>query len=342
MRPMPDVVILATGGTIATSRNASSGELQVSLPGSQIASRVGAVGIEVRVEEVFRLPSTELTGAHLVDLCGEIERFTAAGVTGVVVTHGTATLEETAFFVSLVFSGDIPVIFTGAMRDADQVDADGPRNLQDALRVAVADASRGRGVLVVMDGEILNATSVVKRHANRVSAFTARQGGADGCITDAGIIYFRAPHAPTVHFSAQRVERRIDLVRSCLDLDPAVISSAMTRGVRGLVLEAMGADGIGPALKAPLLEALDQGVTVAVATRCAEGSSSPRYPVARELARRGAVFARTLDGLKARILLMLALGESPQRTDLQDLFDRVSGYACHPNAHASQKGAVPV
>jgi len=339
---MPGVVILTTGGTIATSRNPVSGELQVSLPGSQLASGMADSGIAVRIEELFCLPSTELTVDHVLHLCREIDRSSAEGTAGLVVTHGTATLEETVFFVSLVVSGETPVIFTGAMRDADQADADGPRNLRDAVRVAAADASRGRGVLVVMDGEILNAASVVKRHANRLSAFAARQGGAEGCVTDAGIVYFWGPQPAPVRFSAQRVERRIDLVRTCLDLDPAAISSALDRGVRGLVIEAMGADGIAPVLKAPLLEALHQRVAVAVATRCAEGSCSPRYPVARELARRGAVFTRTLDGLKARILLMLALGESPQRTDLQELFDRVSGSACHPNANASQKGAVPV
>lgn len=338
---MPTVVILTTGGTIATSRSSVSGELEVSLPGSELAGLVAGLGIQVRIEELFRVPSTELSVEHAVSLCGAISRAVAEEVNGIVVTHGTATLEEVAFFASLVVSGPQPVVFTGAMRDADQADADGPRNLQDALRVAAAEASRGRGVLVVMDGDILNAASVVKRHATRVSAFGAREGGAEGCVTEAGIMYSSGPHPPPVRFHAHHVERRIDLVRTCFDLDPGLIRSALDRGVRALVIEAMGGDGIAPALSAPLLEALEGGVAVVVATRCPEGSCAPRYPTARELARRGAVFAGSLDGLKARILLMLALGESPGRDDLQALFDRMSGYSFQPSGVHSRKEAIP-
>ncbi len=338
---MPRAVILTTGGTIATSRNAASGELEVSLAGSELARMVAGLGIEVRIEELFRVPSTELTVEHALGLCRAISRAVSDEVNGIAVTHGTATLEEVAFFVSLVVSGPQPVVFTGAMRDADQADADGPRNLRDALRVAAADASRGRGVLVVMDGDILNAASVVKRHANRVGAFGARQGGAEGCVTEAGLMYFSDPHPPPMRFSADRVERRIDLVRTCFDLDPAVISSALDRGVRGLVIDAMGGDGITPALKAPLLDALNGGVAVAVATRCPEGSCTPKHPVARELAQRGAVFARSLDGLKARILLMLALGESPERDDLQQLFDRMSGFSLPQGILPQPREAMP-
>lgn len=340
MSEKPWVLVLSTGGTIATTRDARSGELAVTLPGTALGGWATDAGVAVRLEEVLRLPSTALGSEDALALCRAIARAAAGGPVGIVVTHGTATLEEVAFFVSLVVPGTPPVVFTGAMREADQPDADGPRNLREALRVAAAPASRGRGVLVVMDGVILSATAVVKQHANRVGAFGSRHGGAEGGVTEAGIVYLHGPRESPVRFPAARVERRVDLVRTCFDPDPGVIASALARGVRGLVLEAMGSDGIPPALQAPLEGALDEGVAVVVATRCPAGVSAPKYPVARALARRGAVFAGALDGLKARILLMLALGDAPERDDLQLLFDRLSGTVVEVQDLPIQKGAV--
>jgi L-asparaginase len=329
---MAALALLTTGGTIATARNPRTGDLEVALSATQVAELVDEVGLPVSVEEVFRLPSTEVTLRHLVLLVDTIERTAAGDVSGIVVTHGTATMEETAFFVALSGQCKVPIVFTGAMRDASAADADGPRNMTDALNVAAAVASRGRGVLVVMDGQILNAVSATKWHANRVGAFAARHGGPEGWVGEAGILFFRPPQPPPIRFTRRCVEPRVELVRTYLALEPGVIASCIDRGSKGVVVEAMGEDGIAPALKKPLLGALNNGVAVAVATRCPEGASSPRYPVAQELARAGAAFTRTLDGLKARILLMLAIGESPGRTDFQELFDHIAGCApCSDN-----------
>ncbi|MEV0283104.1 asparaginase [Kribbella sp. NPDC050820] len=294
------VRVLTTGGTIA-SRPAPDGSVSVALGGAELVE-------SAPVREVLRKHSFAFTGSDLLTIAREVLTETAAG-DGVVVTHGTDTLEETAYLLDLV-DPPAPVVLTGAQRHAGEPDSDGPRNIADAILVAGSAAARGLGPLVVMDGRIHAARQAVKAHTQAPDAFQSF-GGPIGEVRRGEVRIWSTPQRPR-GFPLPAELPRVDIVASYVDAGGEQLAACRTAGAVGVVLEALGAGNPTPGMLAEVRACLDAGLPVVVTSRCASGPTAAVYGSGggADLKAAGALMAGPLPSSKARILLSVALASA--------------------------------
>ena len=241
---------------------------------------------------------------------------------GVVVTHGTDTMEETAYLTDLLYAGNKPVVFTGAQRNAAETDTDGPRNLRDAVRVAASPSAGGIGAVVVMGGSIEGSREATKVHTTDPRAFASPGYGPVGTVTDEGVYIFH-PRTRPVNL-AQEIEKlpRVDLVKLTAGADGAFLRAAREAGAGGIVVEAFGIGNANHEVLDEVRESVRNDVPVVVASRCPEGRVSPVYGNGGgyDLREAGAVFGGSLSGQKARLLLMVGLAVAERSsTSLEEL-----------------------
>jgi L-asparaginase len=316
------VRLITTGGTIA---NASSGRLtpQALL---RMLPRGAPPSIDVEGEAFANASSTALSLDDWRRLARRIALLLAADtrLAGVVVTSGTDTLEELAFFLHLTIDDRRPIVVVGAMRRPDAPDADGPANLANALRVAAARSARARGTLVAMHGQVHSAIEVQKRHATRVGAFDAPATETLGTVGAAGVAFRRRP-APRPRPGVLALEGeaplpRVDVLLTYQGATGDLLDAAVNAGARGLVLASAGAGSLTPSQAEAARRLAAHGVPVVLATRTGHGRTRA---LAAESA--GVLSAGDLSALKARVLLMLAIGHGSDRAHLETLFASASG-----------------
>ena len=308
------VRILTTGGTIASLPDPESGAKRPAVSGEQLVAGVPGLDrvADVQVEEVASLSSWNLTPAHMLAVARSAgEALAEPDVDGVVVTHGTDTLEETAFLTDLTLRSDGPAVFVGAMRSPDELSADGPRNLLNAVRVASAPEARGAGAVVAMSDEIHAARWVRKLDSGLVSAFRSPRRGPLGRVTPKSLeLPWLPPRGftidPPVEFS-----HGVALVSAYPGMDAAVIDAAVeAAGAAGVVVEGTGSGNVPGSAVAGIRSTLDRGLPVVVATRVPGGATPSGYGSpggGAELRGLGAVGAGPLSAGKARLLLMVLL-----------------------------------
>ena len=316
---LPRVRVITTGGTIA-SRPSAEG-LQATTAGEDLLRSVPRLGdlARVEVEEIFRIGSYQISVEQMLALARRV-REVARGedVAGVVVTHGTDTMEESAYLADLLYAGEAPVVFTGAQRSAADPDSDGPRNLLDAVRIATSPGARGLGVVVAMGGRIDAARDATKVHTRALRAFGSFEHGALGEVAGDAVHVYRRRARPGNLAALDSLEPRVTLVRLGAGMDGLLLRAAREAGQKGIVLEAFGIGDANPAVAAEVERAVEAGVAVVVVSRCPAGDAAPVYGGGggADLARAGALFGGNLRGPKARVLLMAALavageGERP-------------------------------
>jgi L-asparaginase len=322
---MTVVHVLTTGGTIA-SRPDREGRVLACDGGRELLESAGAVeGVELRVDEVMRVGSYRLELVDVVRLARRV-RDAAEGAGGVVVTHGTDTMEESAYLVDLLHAGPQPVVFTGAQRNAQAVDGDGPRNLRDAVRLAAHPAAQGLGVTVAMAGRVLAARYAAKVHSLALDAFDAPGTGRLGEVDQDAVRVTALPRrGPALDLDAlPDVLPRVDVVPLHLGADGTFLRAAREAGARGIVLDAFGAGNVTPAVLEETEKALADDVVVLVSSRCAAGAVSPIYGAGGgwDLLAAGAVLAGDLRAAKARLLLTLALATTADAAASRDVLLR--------------------
>ena len=317
----PRVLVLATGGTIAGRADAraasayaagkiDAAELLGDVPGLDKLATLSAL-------QVASIGSQDMNDQVWFELARRIQAAFAADLAdGVVITHGTDTLEETAFFLDQALAGHRPVVLTGAMRPATAPDADGPANLLAAVAVAAAPASAGRGVLVALGGQIQAARWVQKIHATALQAFASPNAGPLGHVDAAGVRFeqplaqslaqsTRGRDGPAYRLPANAPLPRVDIIHAHANMDAAPIDDAARRGARGIVLAGVGNGNTSAPALAALSRAARSGVLVVRASLIGAGRVSRNVEIADDA--QGFVAALDLNAQKARILAQLLI-----------------------------------
>lgn len=330
--PLPRVLLLSTGGTIA-GRGGCSTQLNTYaagvLGGDALLAAVPELAqlASIQVESIASVDSADLQFIHWRALVERIRGAFAedAGLAGVVVTHGTNTLEETAWLLQLLIDDPRPVVLVGAMRPATALSADGPLNLFQAVQVAVSDRSRAHGVLAVLDGEIHAARAVSKIATQGVGAFRSTGMGPLGWVDDAGVhlpTVALAPASPFAHLPLSLHWPQVAILHGCVEPPAALIPALLGAGVQGLVFTGTGAGQLS-AVERHALQEWDGPLPLMLrANRCGSG------PVHRceDHARLGLLPAGTLSPQKARVLLLLALMAHYTPKDLEEQLRRLEGF----------------
>lgn len=313
----PHVHLIATGGTISGGRQ---GPLDAA--GLEALAPAASEIAEVSQEDFTRIGSSRMTPELEFKLALRINDLFAhdSGLAGIVVTHGTDSLEETAFLVDLLVKDDRPVVFAAAQRPPRAADTDGPRNLANAFRVAASPQARGMGVLVTLNDQIDSARYVRKTHAIAVDAFQSPWVGPVGYVDDGRVVLTRRPLA-RVTIETARVEPRVDLITLVAGSDGHLIRAATAAGARGIVVETFGRGNVPPGPMEAVKEARDKNVTILFTTRTRGG----RVEINDDARKLGVIGGEDLDGLKARMLLVAALGAGKTAREIQDLVYRLSG-----------------
>ena len=308
---MSTIVVVSTGGTIAMRPDPETGKLVPAVSGEELVEMLAWPDAPpLELDDLVGVPSFDMHGELALSLARRvIEHADRRDLAGVVVAHGTDTMEETVFLIDRLLGADLPVVLTGAQRGADETDTDGPRNLRDAIRVASAPEARGRGALIAFAGEIHAAREVRKVHTSAPAAFAAPGYGAIGAVDGERVVFQRRPERrPALPMPTELAP--VDLIRLYAGSDGRFVRAAVEAGTRAIVLEGTGRGNANEQVVAGVRDAVARGVTVAVCSRCAAGRVEPVYGRGggRDLAEAGALFAGDLAGPKARVLLQIALG----------------------------------
>lgn len=322
--PRPQVHIVATGGTIASTNyySRSPGKVGVAALLRAVPSLDSLAAVSG--QQFANVASSEMTPAMWLALARTIADTLRARpeLAGVVVTHGTDTMEETAYFLDLTVADPRPVVVTGAMRPADGVGVDGPANLRNAVRLAAAPAASGRGAMILMNDEILAARDASKTNTVRPSAFGAPVRGALGVADPEGIVFHRLPaRAPTFDITLVRELPRVDVVMSYVGADGADVDAFVAAGAKGIVVAGAGRGAIPPRQRQALNRAIARGVVVVAGSRTGSGSVPVDDRPTRRPANGPTVGAGDLTAPKARVLLMLALTRTSDPRAVAELFE---------------------
>lgn len=321
---LPRLLFLSLGGTITMVPDAGGG-ITPQLGAAELVASIPELAKVAQIEarSPMRLPSPSLSLANLVDVAREVDEAFRQGVDGAVVIQGTDTLEESAFLLDLLVPGDKPVVVTGAMRGADAPGADGPANLLASARVAASQEARGQGVLVVLNYDIHAARFVQKVHTTHPSAFESPLTGPLGVIAEGRPRFFtRVVRKPCLPI-ALGAPPPVPLIRIAMGSEGRFLNALPDLGYKGLVVEGLGAGHV-PADMAPVMGEIAARIPVALSSRCAAGpvfTSTYGYPGGEiDLVRRGLIPSGFLTGLKARLLLGLALRSDGDHAKVREAF----------------------
>ncbi len=323
---MKKVAVIFTGGTISMKVDERISAAIPAMSSEEIMSMIHNIDKLAQIEEVKfgSYPGPHMNIDRLVELRDIVfDLVNRDDISGVVITHGTDSLEETAFFLDLSVTTDKPIVLVGAMRNASELGYDGPANLSAAICTAQSNEARGLGVLVVMNNEVNTASEVTKTHTMSLDTFKSQEFGSLGIVDNDEVIFYRKP---LVHSAIGMVdpERKVHLVKACTGSDSTIINYLVREGYKGIVIEAMGRGNVPPEMLDGIKNALESGLAVVLVSRCHTGRVFDSYGYAgggKTLSDMGVIFASNLNGQKARIKLMLALGKTSNMESIRKMFE---------------------
>ena len=315
------ILVLHTGGTISMQADATGAVVtSQDNPMNHVSNPLE--GIEVHTLDFFNLPSPHIKPNHMLALYHKIKE-EADNYDGVVITHGTDTLEETAYFLDTMKIPPIPIVLTGAMRSSNELGSDGVYNYLSALRVASDDKAADKGVLVVMNDEIHAAKYVTKTHTTNVSTFQTPTHGPLGLIMKQEILYFKTAE-PRVRFNLEHIQGLVPIISAYAGMTDELIDMLDLEQLDGLVIQAFGAGNIPKETAQKLENLLQKGIPVALVSRCFNGIAEPVYAYQGggvQLQRAGVFFVKELNAQKARLKLLIALNTGLKGQALKDYME---------------------
>ena len=322
------IVLIFTGGTISMRHDPTAGGAVPTLRGTDIVALAPGIDqlAELEIDDWGAHPGPHMTIDRMWALRARIDEHLARpDVDGVVVTHGTDSLEESAYLAARSLASDKPVVFTGAMRTSSDLGWDGPGNLGGSVRVAVEEASRGRGVMVVMADRVYSALDVTKVHTHMLDAFDSPGLGPLGVIDDGRVIFQRDLATAPAILNPPSLATPVDIVYTYAGADSRLLDASRVDG-RAIVIAAMGRGNVTPAMVDGVDRWIEEGKPVVITSRASRGRVGWTYGYpggGRRLSERGAIFGGTRRPQQARIDVMLALGAGMSVPELREMLERV-------------------
>ena len=309
---MKKIAIIFNGGTISMKIDEKIKAAVPSLSADEIMSMIPGVEeyAEIEAYTFSSMPSPHMTLETMLKLSEfTTELVERDDIDGVVITHGTDTLEETAYLLDLTVKTKKPVVVTGAMRSGSELGYDGPFNLATSICTAISDEAVGRGVLVCFNGELNSASEVTKANSMALNAFRTPNFGPIGIVDNDNVIFYRdANHLEK--YDVSKIEKQVALIKCVVDMDSSYIDYLIERGYGGIVIEALGRGNVPPKMVEGIKKAIELEIPVVVVSRCFEGRVFESYGYeggGKQLKNLGVIFGDTLPGQKARIKLILAI-----------------------------------
>lgn len=322
---MKQILVLHTGGTIAMKENQSTGGVG---PDEQNPLLDAAITLpkdaELIVEDIFNLPSPHITPEHMLKLKERIQTAYKKGIDSVVITHGTDTLEETAYFLDITVGNLLPIVLTGAMRSSNELGSDGLYNFASAIRVAASPDAQGQGVLVVMNDEIHAARYVTKTHTTNVATFRTPSIGPVGMVNKNDILFLQKT-LNQQHVDITSVSGLIPILKAYAGMNGELLEGLSHTPLDGLVIEALGAGNLPPENIEPLQKMLEAQIPVVLVSRCFNGVAEPVYDYTGggiQLQKMGVIFCPNINSQKARLKLLIANNLQLEKDQLVDFMQQ--------------------
>jgi L-asparaginase len=328
--PLKKVIIINTGGTIAMKMDSATGSVhtETEQPLHAVSSDLQKYA-RCEMIDLFNVPSPSMTPEMMCELSNVVRaQLDKNDIAGIVITHGTDTLEETAYYLDLTVSGNIPVVITGAMRSSNELGSDGLINLIQSIRVVMDDSASGRGTMVVFNDEIHAARDVTKTHTSNVATFQSPARGAMGIITKKQVTFYQPTKRQTVYSvtrdpCAQQGQPEVPIVKAITGVNPKWLQFLLYAQIDGVVLEAFGAGNVPPAIIPTLRALIARNIPVVMVSRCHNGYVQDLYGYeggGQQLREMGVIFCNALNSQKARIKLMVLLSAGISLSDISALF----------------------
>jgi L-asparaginase len=324
---MKKILVVFTGGTFSMMIDKTTGGAVPRYSGVELMDMIPEAKSLAKIEcfDFGKYPGPHVTPELMLDLSKKINaKLQANKFDGVIVTHGTDTLEETAYFLDLTIKTDIPIVVIGSMKNSSELDWDGPRNLINALHICLNDNSKNLGVLVCLNEEINAASEVTKIYSDSVESFKSLDFGTIGFVQNGRVIFNRLP----MHFETIQTERiitNVDLLTVYAGMNEKFFKYSAESGVKGIVVEALGIGNVPPLAFEGIKYAIEKGIPVILTSRCPAGETDDiySYPGAgKHLHNLGVVFSDYLNGQKARIKLMIVLGLTNKLDEIRKYFEQ--------------------
>jgi len=323
---MKKILIVFTGGTFSMMIDDKTGGAIPRYSGLELMDKIPQAKemAEIVCFDFGKYPGPHITPQLMLDLSKKInEKLQTDKFDGVIVTHGTDTLEETAYFLDLTIKTEIPIVVIGAMKNSSEPDWDGPKNLIDAMHICLNENSKNLGVLVCLNGEINAASEVTKIFSDSVESFKSLDFGTLGFVQSGRVIFNRVPrHLETIQ--SDKININVDLLTVYAGMDEKFFKFSADSGVDGIVVEALGVGNVPPPAFVGIKYAVEKGIPVVLTSRCPAGETDDvySYPGAgKHLHNLGVIFSDYLNGQKARIKLMIVLGLTNRQDEIRKFFE---------------------
>ncbi|MBU3132497.1 asparaginase [Clostridium gasigenes] len=322
---MKKIAVVFNGGTISMKVDERIKAAVPSLTGEEIMSMVTGIEefAEVESYNFSSMPSPHMSVEIMLELSKFVEELlNREDIDGVVITHGTDTLEETAYLLDLTLKTEKVVVITGSMRSSSELGYDGPFNLAASICTAISEEAKGRGVLVCFNGDLNSATEVTKANSMALSAFRTPNFGPIGMVDNNKVLFYRNVQK-TNTYEVEELRGEVALVKCVAGMDSSYINFIIDKGDKGIVIEAMGRGNVPPKMIPGIKRAINKNIPVVIVSRCFEGRVFESYGYeggGKMLKDLGVIFGDTLPGQKARIKLILAIGAKLKLEEIRNSF----------------------